>query len=283
MRELHTSEIARRLGEAFLETSRSLPAKVLRDLKRALAEEPSPGARNILSVILENQAVATREGIPLCQDTGLPQIKILLGSGVALSGAPLKEVLEKEVRGAHAKGYLRKSACHPVTRENLLNDIPVPLDVETVPGDGVLVFHMSKGGGCDNKSLLFRLPPTATKGEIIAAAAEAAVAAGPDACPPFYVGVAVGGTVVSCPSHSRDALFRLLSDDPRIPPPSPEERELALAIKELANESGLGPMGVGGKTTVLDLAVAIRPAHIASLPVAVNVCCHSFRGGAFFL
>jgi fumarate hydratase subunit alpha len=279
MRKIDTAQIALQIKEAFRDIEFSLPKKALKDLTLAYEEEPSPEARGILEIILKNQNLAKRDRIPLCQDTGLPQVKLILGHEIELTGEPIKTQIENGIREVYQNSLLRKSACHPITRKNLNTMIPLSLELEIEPGDQIQVFLLAKGGGCDNKGKLFNLPPTSSKESIQDSIVEGIFAAGPDACPPFYVGVSIGGSFVNAASHARDALFNTLVSLPI----EPEEKELAHTLKTQINKSGLGPMGVGGKTTVLDLGVKISPTHIASLPIAINICCHSFRAGYFVI
>ncbi|MDR1080906.1 MAG: fumarate hydratase, partial [Deltaproteobacteria bacterium] len=208
-------------------------------------------------------------------DTGLPQILIECGTEILWGGGSPLEAAVRGARDAYAEGGLRASGCTALGRQNLGGEIPVSVEYIPLEGDRATVYTLAKGGGCDNKSRLVNLPPTAGREEAVRAAVDAATAAGPDACPPFYLGICVGGTFESAPRYARRALWDILWGDP----PSPEEASFASEVAEILNASGLGPMCVGGRTTVLGVRAAVRPTHIASLPVAVNLCCHSFRPG----
>ncbi|MDR2612744.1 MAG: fumarate hydratase [Deltaproteobacteria bacterium] len=279
MRRIDTEELKAAVKALFLETAFRLPRRVEYDLAGALAAEESPQARDVLSILCENMRAARDGRIPLCQDTGLPQILLECGQEILWTGATPQEACEAGAREAYREGGLRCSGCLPLTRANLGYDLPVSVETRLVAGDSVTVYTLAKGGGCDNKSLLVNLPPTSGEAEAARAAAAAAVAAGPDACPPFYLGVCVGGSFESAPRHARRALWDILWG----PPPTPEEESIAAAVKGILDASGLGPGCVGGRTTVLGLRVVAVPTHIASLPVAVNLCCHSFRPGRAIL
>jgi fumarate hydratase subunit alpha len=275
MREVPTRAIAECLKNIFLETAFRLSPKILSDMEAASQRETGPQAKGLISILLQNNKLAAEEGLPLCQDTGLPQVLIELGQDVRLTGAPLKEAVEEGVRAAYREGYLRLSACHPISRQNLGFQIPVSLETVIASGDSLVIRTLAKGGGCDNRSQLLGVPTTGGRQKILEAALSALIEAGPDACPPFYAGIAIGGTFESAPRLSRLALLYLH----RGPPMEMEEEDLAKDILDAANRSGLGPGCLGGKTTALGLRVKIHPTHIASLPVAVNICCHSFRPG----
>jgi fumarate hydratase subunit alpha len=275
MRTLETLELQSAVRDLFLETAFRLPARVEADLRAARETEESPQGREVLGVLLENMRQAKETRIPLCQDTGLPQIRVECGLDVRWTGGTPLEACELGAREAYREGALRRSGCTPVTRENLGDLLPVSVETELVEGDRVTVYTLAKGGGCDNKSLLTNLPPTSGREAVVRAAASVAITAGPDACPPFYLGICVGGSFESAPRKARLALWGVLWG----PPPTQEEEDLASDIRAILDASGLGPMCVGGRTTVLGLRVIAAPSHIASLPVAVNLCCHSFRPG----
>jgi fumarate hydratase subunit alpha len=238
-----------------------------------MAEEPSEQGRAVLATLVENSELAKKTRIPLCQDTGLAQDNIELGQGLALEGPPLREAVESGTREAYSEGYLRTSTCHPLVRDNLGDNCPVSLETVIVPGERARIITLAKGGGCDNKSALANFSPTASRETIIESIVYMALNAGPDACPPFCVGVAVGGSFESAPRLARRALVDLWED----PPMSTEEDALAQEILSRLNASGLGPMGLGGRTTALGLRLKLYPCHLASLPVAINLNCHSLR------
>jgi fumarate hydratase subunit alpha len=275
MWEIPSRELYDAVKRLFLESAFRLPPRVEEGLAGALAREESPQALAVLKILAENIRVAREDRLPLCQDTGLPQILIECGAEIVWTGDPALDAAARGARDAYREGGLRASGCLPLSRENLAYDLPVSVEYVPVPGARATVYTLAKGGGCDNKSTLVNLPPTAGRGEAVKAAAGAALAAGPDACPPFYMGVCVGGTFESAPRYARRALWGILWG----PPPEPEEEAFARDVASILNASGLGPMCVGGRTTVLGIRAAFRPTHIASLPVAVNLCCHSFRPG----
>ncbi|MDR0548496.1 MAG: fumarate hydratase [Deltaproteobacteria bacterium] len=275
MRIVFTQTIGEEARDLFLTAAFILPAKVKADLAGALPQESSPLGRSVLSRLLENSDLAAKSFTPLCQDTGLGQVRLDLGQEVTLVGPPLAEAINDGVRAAYASAFLRKSTCWPLSRVNFGDNCPASLETVIVPGDQVLIRVLAKGGGCDNKSRFLTLPPTISRQELIDAVVETIVLAGPDACPPFYVGVAIGGSFESAPRLSRLALMEIIEETPGLE----EEELLAAELTTAINATGLGPMGLGGKVTILGLKVKISPTHLASLPVAVNISCHSLRGG----
>jgi fumarate hydratase subunit alpha len=279
MRQVETQEIGDILCSLFIDTATKLPKKVTKDLENALNIEPSVQGRRILNILMENTHLAIKEKLPLCQDTGLPQIQLEIGQEVLLSGEPLSLVAKKAVQKAYIDGHLRRSGCHPITRVNLKENIPISLETIIVPGDKVLIRTLAKGGGCDNKSKLINLSPTAELSQILSTITENVLAAGPDACPPYYVGICIGGTFESAPRYARRALWELVEDNNF----TKEENDIKFQLLNTLNASGIGPMCVGGRITVMDLGVKIIPTHIASLPIAINLCCHSLRTGKAIL
>ena len=229
----------------------------------------------MLEALLENAETAETGNIPLCQDTGLPQVLIEAGRETAFTGRPLQEAVERGVREAFRESFLRRSGADPLTRRNLGDEIPVSLELTETEGSSVRVYTLAKGGGCDNKSALFNLPPTSSPEAVRKAVLERLASAGPDSCPPWYIGICLGGTFESAPRHARRALWDLAFGEN----PDPREEGLSAEYLSAANALGLGPLALGGRTTALGLRIRILPAHIASLPVAINLCCHSFRPG----
>ncbi|MDR0621665.1 MAG: fumarate hydratase [Deltaproteobacteria bacterium] len=272
-RILSTDVIEETVRSLFLSCAFRLPDKVKAHLALALEKENSAEGRSILSTLIKNHGLAQDAAIPLCQDTGLAQILIELGQEVSLVGRPLSEAVSNGAKAAYGVGYLRKSTCHPLERNNRGDNSPASLETLIVPGDQITVIVLAKGGGCDNKCRMVNLVPTTSKESIIKTIVSLALEAGPDACPPYCLGVAVGGSFESAPRLARRALVDLWED----PPMSPEESDLAETILTQINASGLGPMGLGGRVTALGLRLKLYPCHLASLPVAVNVNCHSLR------
>jgi fumarate hydratase subunit alpha len=249
-----------------------LPQDVLGALTTALANETSDAGREVLQQLLDNAALAKSTRLPLCQDTGLAVFFVELGNECHIVG-DLTEAINQGVRDGYRDGFLRKSSCHPLTRKNTGDNTPAIIHTDIVPGDTLTIKFMAKGGGSENMSRATMLTPAqgweGSKDFVVRRMAEA----GPNPCPPTIVGVGIGGTFDLAPILAKKALFRPLD----VPHPDPEiaamEDELFAAINAL----GIGPMGLGGRTTCLGVRINMAPCHIASLPLAVNVQCHSSR------
>jgi fumarate hydratase subunit alpha len=228
---------------------------------------------------LENARLAFETGRPLCQDTGLAHVWVDIGQEAYITGEPLAEAVSRGVMEAYSEGFLRKSTCHPLTRSNFGDNLPCLLETSIIPGAEVKVTVLAKGGGCDNKSAQINLPPTVSREGLLEAIVAMVEKAGPDACPPFSMGLSVGGSFDSAPRLATKALVDLWED----PPMTGEEDSLAQEVLARVNALGLGPLGLGGRTTALGCRVKLHPAHLASLPVALNLNCHSFRTGRSIL
>lgn len=256
-----------------------LPADVLKAIESAAAGESDPTASSILRQLVENARIAERERIPLCQDTGLTVVFAEQGCDVVLRGdggpAVLADAIDAGVAAGYEKGYLRKSiVAEPLNeRENTGTNAPAVLHHRIVPGDKLRLTVMLKGGGCENKSRFRMFKPTAEKGEIVDWVVDVVKAAGADACPPFVVGVGIGGDFEECCLLSKKALLRELGQRNT----DAFYAELEADLLSRVNSLGVGPQGLGGDTTALGVAIETAPCHIASLPVAVNIECHSHR------
>lgn len=257
----------------ILDAHRRLTPDVLAALERAHREETSPTGREILRQLLENAALAEKTGLPLCQDCGSAVFFVEHGEEVRLKGGTLRETLNRAMVEAYDKGFLRKSMCGPFTRKNTGDNSPAVIHTDLLPGDGLRIRYMAKGGGSENMSLCRMLTPSqglaGVKDFVLRRLAEA----GPNPCPPTVVGVGIGGSFDQAPLLAKSALFRPLDDTH----PDPELAALEAELLAAANALGIGPMGLGGKTGCLGVKIGCMPCHIASLPVAVNVQCHSVR------
>ena len=272
MRTIKADEIHDAVTELVLTAARYLPEDVKQAFADAREAEDSDSAREILGQLLENADLAAETGLPLCQDTGVGVFFVEMGDEVHVEGN-LTEILNTAMKEGYDKGLLRKSLCHPLTRQNTGDNSPAVVHVDIVPGDKLKIKHMAKGGGSENMSRCTMLTPAqgwqGIKDFVVRRMAEA----GPNPCPPTIVGVGIGGTFDVAPSLAKKALFRPLSEPNSDPEIAAMEEELLAEINKL----GIGPMGLGGKTTSLAVKIEMRPCHIASLPLAVNVQCHSSR------
>jgi len=273
MRTIDAKSIHDRVKNMVLEVATNLPQDVVTALEKAKAEETSESAREILRQLLENAQLARESGLPLCQDTGIAVFFVEIGVDCRIQGGHLQDVLNQAMIGAYKEGYLRKSLCDPLTRANTGDNSPAFVHWDCVPGDGLKISFMAKGGGSENMSRCTMLTPAQGWSGIKEFVTGRMAEAGPNPCPPTIVGVGIGGSFDIAPSLAKKALFRPLTQAHPDPDVAAMEEELLAEINNL----GIGPMGLGGKTTSLGVRINMSPCHIASLPLAVNVQCHSSR------
>jgi fumarate hydratase subunit alpha len=264
-----TEEVARMCGEAGL----VLPDDVRRAFIDAREKEESPVGKEIFTRLLENAEKAETESMPICQDCGLAIVFVDVGQDVHLTGGDLTEAVNQGVRKGYEEAYLRKSACHPFTRANTGDNTPAVVYTRIVPGDKVHVFVVPKGGGSENMSRVHLLVPAQGLEGVKQKVIEAVEYAGPNPCPPIFVSLAVGGTYDDAAVRAKRSLLRKVGSTN----PDPEAAALEDELHEMINNTGIGPAGLGGRMTCLDVFVDIKPCHIASLPMAVNIQCHAAR------
>ena len=275
MRDIDCRQITETVSNLFQEACVYLPEDVLAVIKRARQSEESPVAQDVLDRILENTKIASEEKIPLCQDTGTAVVILELGQEVHITGGDLYSAINEGVRQGYDKGYLRKSmARQPYSaRVNTRDNTPAVIHTDIVPGDKLRIIAMPKGGGAENMTRLAMLSPSQGRQGIIDFVVNAVNEAGSNPCPPVIVGVGIGGTAEQTLILAKRALLRKVGE----PNPDAESAELEKEILQRINNLGIGPMGYGGRTTALAAHVEVFPSHIASLPVAVNLQCHSAR------
>ena len=277
MRDVDVSLLTQTISTLFQEACHRLPDDVVAALRGAREREESPASRDILEKLLENAELAPRETSPLCQDTGLAVVFIELGQEVHLIGGDLRDAVNEGVRRGYRDGYLRKSVVRqPFTeRVNTGDNTPADMWVEIVPGDRVKVSVLPKGGGSENMSRLTVLTPAMGRKGIIDYVASVVDDAGGNPCPPLVVGVGIGGTTEKTMMLAKKSLLRPVGE----PSPDPDNAALERDLLERINQLGVGALGYGGTVTALAVHVESFPCHIASLPVAVNLQCHSARRG----
>ena len=264
------TEIVRRL---CLRACCDLP----RDVEAALYtarnnEKEDSTARFVMGQLIDNQRLAREKQRPICQDTGMAVVFADIGRDVFIEG-DLSAAVNEGVRLAYTQGYLRKSVIDPLTRVNTGDNTPAVLHIRFTDGERVLLTVAPKGFGSENMSRLTMLSPSAGVEGIINCIVSAVRDAGASACPPVVVGVGIGGTTESCALLAKRQLLRPLGEAAPRADVAAIEREALLRI----NESGGGPMGLGGRTSALAVHAAAEPTHIAGLPVAVNLQCHACR------
>jgi len=272
MREIPFQIIVDAVRDACIRANIELDGDVVEALTRAVDDEASEVGKDILKKLLENARIAMEERIPICQDTGVAVLFVELGQGVTVTG-DLCLALEEGVRKGYEEGYLRKSVCDPFTRKNTGDNTPIIVHLSLVPGDHLRIWVVPKGGGSENMSRLFMLPPAAGWAGIKEKIVQTVAEAGPNPCPPTIIGVGIGGNFEQSAILAKKSLLRPLgtpNPDPRL---DPMEQELLTEI----NRTGVGPQGLGGRVTSLAVHILMMPCHIASLPLAVNIQCHASR------
>lgn len=273
MREIHVDEITKTVRDLAIRANTELGQDVLDAFKRAVETETSPIGRDILQRLIENADVANKEKIPMCQDTGMAIVFVEMGQDVHIVGGALKDAVDEGVRRGYADGYLRKSVCHPFKRTNTGDNTPAVLHLDLVEGDGFKINLMSKGFGGENMSRVTLLPPSAGIEGIRETVLQRIREAGPNPCPPTIVGVGIGGTFEMAALMAKKALLRPLGTEHPDPDVASLEKEWLSEI----NRMGIGPQGLGGRTTSLAVHINYMATHIGSIPVAVNIQCHSSR------
>lgn len=273
-REVDVKLLTDNIKEMCIEATHFLTPDMDAALKKATAEEEAPLGKQVLEQLQENLKIAGQEMIPICQDTGMAVVFIEVGQDVHFVGGDVMEAVNEGVRRGYVDGFLRKSVVKdPLIRENTKDNTPAILHTEIVPGDKVKITVAPKGFGSENKSRIFMLTPADGIEGVKEAVLTAVKDAGPNACPPMVIGVGIGGTFEKCALLAKKALTRNVSVRSDIP----YVKELEEELLEKINRSGIGPGGLGGKTTALAVNINTYPTHIAGLPVAINICCHVNR------
>jgi fumarate hydratase subunit alpha len=275
LRQISCEVITETVARLCIEANYELGDDVVAALRRARDEEVSPVGRRILDQLLENARVAHEEGLPLCQDTGLTVVFLQLGQDVHAVEGELYEAIQEGVRRGYQEGYLRHSLVErPFSaRVNTGDNTPAVVHTEIVPGDRLRIIVAPKGGGSENMSALGMLTPADGREGVVRFVVETVERAGASPCPPTIVGVGIGGSAEKAMWLAKHSLLREVAK----PNPDPEIARLERDILSRANDLGIGPQGLGGRATCLAVHVEARPCHIASLPVAVNLQCHSAR------
>jgi fumarate hydratase subunit alpha len=275
LREIDAAEVTKTVNRLFQEANYYLTDDVLAALKKAEANEVSPEGKEVLTQIILNADIAAKEQVPLCQDCGAAVVFLELGQDVHVIGGDLYTAVNDGVRLAYDKGFLRKSmVLHPFSaRMNTKDNTPAIIHAEIVPGDKLKIIVMPKGGGAENMSRLVMLTPSAGRQGIIDNVLKAVDEAGSNPCPPVIVGIGIGGTAEKTLLLAKRALLRKVGENN----PDPEIAELENVLLKKVNALGIGPMGYGGRTTALAVNIEVFPAHLASMPLAININCHSAR------
>jgi fumarate hydratase subunit alpha len=273
MREIDVKLITEQVRDLCIQANIDLGEDVLQAFDRAIEKEESPVAVDILKELKENARIAKEEKVPICQDTGFAVVFVELGQDVHLMGGSLTEAIHEGVRCGYRDGYLRKSICHPFTRTNTGDNTPAVIHTDLVPGDRIKITLAPKGAGSENMSRVVMLTPSEGIEGIKRFVIQRVKESGSNPCPPTIVGVGIGGTMEQAALLAKKSLLRPLGSRN----PSPELDQLESEMLAGINQLGIGPQGLGGRTTSLAVHVLMMPCHIASLPLAVNIQCHVQR------
>jgi fumarate hydratase subunit alpha len=274
MREIDVSEIIPKVKTLCMDANFFLGDDVLNALKKAVDTEESPVGKGILADIVENARIAHDQQVPMCQDTGFAVFFVEVGQDVHFTGGSLSEAINEGVRQGYEEGYLRKSILDdPIKRVNTKDNTPAVINYEIVPGDKLKIVFTAKGGGSENMSEVKMMKPSDGVEGLKDFVVDRVRRSSGNPCPPVIVGVGVGGTFDKCAQIAKKALLREIGSTHTDPFYADLEAELLVKI----NNIGIGPQGVGGRTTALAVFIEVHPCHIASFPAAVNMQCHAAR------
>jgi len=273
MRELKAAKITQAVMELVKRANFSLRRDVLFALRKAYAGEKNRRAKTMLKAILDNAAYAKEENLAICQDTGMPVVFVQLGQDLKISGN-LKGAINSGIAAGYKKYSLRNSICSDPLSRGKPGLSPCILHMDIVSGDKIKLILLPKGFGCENKSQLKMFKPTSSLKEIKQFIIEVVKNAGPDACPPYIIGVGIGGTADYASLMAKQALLTNITK---------KNSKLEADLLKQINKTGIGPMGLGGKTTALAVKIQKYPTHITGLPVSVNISCHALRSAGIVL
>lgn len=274
MREISSQQIKETVIRLCHEANYYLPEDVLAALRAAHEREESEQAKKVLGVILNNAEIAAREKMALCQDTGTTVLFLEIGQELHIRG-DLHQALVQGVSEGYTSGFLRKSMVRQPfsNRPNTGDNTPPVVHTEIVPGEKLKITLMPKGGGCENMSRLAILKPGEGRKGVVDFVVRVVEESGGNPCPPVIVGVGIGGTAEHVMYLAKRSLLRKVGDHNADAEVAALENELL----ERINATGIGPQAWGGRTTALAVNVETYPTHITSLPVGVNIQCHSAR------
>ena len=273
MRKIKSEIIINAVADVCSKANFELPEDILRCLEQCAVLETGV-SKDILGEIIENADIAKKEQIPLCQDTGAANFFIKFGKDIIIEDGNIYDAVNRGVSSSYIGNYLRKSiVSDPLERKNTQDNTPANIYVDIVNGDEIEIVFLPKGGGSENASALKMLVPSVEWSGIKEFVLDTVNDKGRNACPPLIVGVGIGGDFSSVGLLAKKALLRKIGSNNQNISYDNKEHELLNDINKL----NIGPMGLGGKTTALAVFIETKPVHIASLPVAVNIQCHSCR------
>lgn len=277
MKKITESKIIDAVSQLCIDANRHLRPDIIAGLKKAYQEESDPQAKNLFQQLLENAKIAKNEKIALCQDTGVPVVFVAIGQGVNVTGIDFNSAVNKGVERGYRRGFLRNSIIRdPLLRVNASRYTPCVVHYNFGKHRGLKLTVLPKGFGSENKTRLAMFNPTDSVAEIKKFIVDSVRQAGADACPPYILGIGIGGTADYAALLSKEALLRPIAKHNPLKHVAKMEAELLEEINAL----NIGPMGLGGKTTVLGVNVLTYPTHIAGLPVCINISCHVLRSAS---
>jgi fumarate hydratase subunit alpha len=280
MREVSVTRLSDAIRDAVVRANTVMTPDIKRQLEHGQAQETQPVASAVIADLLENAAIAQAEHIPMCQDTGMVVVYLTVGQDVHWVDGEVEAAINDGIRRGYSEGYLRFSVvADPLRRVNTRDNTPAIIHYRLTAGERVHVDILPKGFGAENRSRLAMLKPSDGQEGVERFILETVRIAGPQACPPFIVGVGIGGDFERVAELAKEALLEPLDT----PNADPYLAEMETRLGETINAMGIGPQGFGGRTTLLGLRIKVSATHIAGLPVAVNMSCHSTRHLAFDL
>jgi len=268
------AEITAKIREMAIESNYNVDPAYVAKIEEAKAWETSPLGLRVLNQLTENAALASAERVPYCQDTGVSVVFVEIGQEVHLAGGLLEDAINEGIRRGYADGYLRGSVVNdPLRRKNTRDNTPAVVHCRIVPGDRLKLYFAAKGTGSENMSMARMLKPSDGRAGIIRTVIQHVFESGGNPCPPILLGIGLGGTIEKAALLAKWALFRPLGQ----PSPDPLVADLERDIMEAVNRTGVGPMGMGGKTTCIGVHIETYACHIGGLPICINVECHAHR------
>ncbi len=273
MKKISADTIYKKVKQKILEAVTVLRDDVIIAIKEALKKEKNKLAKEVLEQILKNAEIAKKYKLPLCQDTGIGVFFCEIGSEVEIEGGSLKNILTKAMIDAYKEGYFRNSMCDPLTRKNTGDNSPAMFHFDLIEGDSLKIYFMARGGGSENVCFSSMLLPSSGWRRIKKFVIDKIKLRGLNTCLPLVVGLGIGGSFEYVSTLAKKALFRPLGS----PNPDPELDKMEKELLKEINDLNIGPMGFGGRTTCLGVHINKYPCHIATLPVAISIQCHSIR------
>lgn len=275
IRRIKAFDVTAAVKKLFMDCNYFIGNDIMNALETACKNEQSPVGKSVLSQIIENDKIAAKEEIPLCQDTGMSVLFVEYGDKVVIEDGSFDEAVNEGVRQAYSDGCLRKSVvADPVfDRVNTRDNTPAIIHTKIVSGNTIKITAGGKGFGSENMSAIRMLTPSYGVEGVKQFILDTVFKAGPNPCPPIVVGVGIGGTFERAAQLAKKATFRPIDTK------NEDERYAALEDELLSeiNKMGFGPAGLGGNTTAIGVNIETSPTHIAGMPVAVNICCHAAR------